>query len=43
MIYETLLLTAWLTGCVLVTVAAFHVGKLIGRNIKDFLDRRRRL
>jgi len=43
MIHEMLLFTAYLAVCILVTAAAFYVGKLIGRKIKDFLDRRRRL
>lgn len=40
MLFELLLFSSWLIGSVLVTVAAFLVGKLIGKKIEDFFDRR---
>ncbi len=40
MLFELLLLTAWLIGSVLFITASFYVGRFIARKIEDFFDRR---
>ncbi len=41
MFFTLSLFTAWLVCCVLVTVAAFFLGRFIARKIEKFFDSRR--
>jgi|GluameStandDraft_1065615.scaffolds.fasta_scaffold13149_5 hypothetical protein len=43
MIYEIVLLTAWLCGSALLTAGGFFLGRFFARKIEAFFDRRRRL